>query len=138
MNGPLIRLWKVNPNNSPKLPIGVQGFVLYHPIEGNDALRLVEKEKFISSRLLKYVNFWKVGIMQSSTYEMKMKSYVKYREKNLLHLSRPLSPQCTTFWRGSGLQVIGGLIMLKFHCQPWWTLLIQKIQFEILIMSQRT
>jgi hypothetical protein len=103
----MIRLWKVNPNSSPKSPIRVQSFVLYHPIDGNDALRLVEKEKFISFKLSKYVDYWKVGIVQSSTYEMKMKSYVKYWEEILLHLSRPLPPQGTTFWRGSGVQTIG-------------------------------
>ncbi len=42
------------------------------------------------------------------------------------------------FWRASGLQAIGGQIMLGLHCQPWWTLLISEIQFELLIVSQRT
>jgi len=42
------------------------------------------------------VDFWKVGIVQSSTYEMKMKPYVEYWEDILLHLSRPLPPQSTT------------------------------------------
>jgi hypothetical protein len=36
----------------------------------------MEKEKFINSRLSKYMDFWKVGIVQSSTYEMK--PYVEY------------------------------------------------------------
>jgi hypothetical protein len=53
----------------------------------------MEKKKFISSRLSKYVDFWKVGIAQSSTYEMKMKLYVEYWEDVLLHLSKPLSLQ---------------------------------------------
>jgi hypothetical protein len=35
---------------------------------------------FISVRFSKYMDFWKVGIAQSSTYEMKMKSYVEYWE----------------------------------------------------------
>jgi hypothetical protein len=51
----------------------------------------MEKEKFINSRLSKYVDFWKVGIVQSSTYEMKMKSYVEYWEDVSSHLSKPLS-----------------------------------------------
>jgi hypothetical protein len=38
------------------------------------------------------MKFWKVGIVQSSTYEMKM-LYVEYWEDILLHLSRPLLPQ---------------------------------------------
>jgi hypothetical protein len=77
LNGPLIRLWKPNLDSSPKLPIGVSNLNLYHPIWGNDASRLVEREKFISSGPSKYVDFWKVGIMQSSTYKMKMKPYVE-------------------------------------------------------------
>jgi hypothetical protein len=54
---PLIKLWKANLDNSPKLPIGVPSLVLYHPIRGNDASRLVEKEKIISFRLSKYMDF---------------------------------------------------------------------------------
>jgi hypothetical protein len=50
----------------------------YHPIWGNDASRFMEREKFISVGLSKYVDFWKVGITQSSTYDMKMKPYVEY------------------------------------------------------------
>jgi hypothetical protein len=57
MDGPLIRLWKVNLDGSPKLPTRVSSPVLYHPIWGNDASKLVEKKKFISSRLSKYVDF---------------------------------------------------------------------------------
>jgi hypothetical protein len=78
IDGPPIKLWKPNPDGSPKLRTMVPSPILYHPIWGNDALRLVEREKFISSRLSKYVDFWKVGIAQSSTYEMKMKPYVEY------------------------------------------------------------
>jgi len=57
IDGPLIRLWKGNPDGSPKLPIGVPSFVLYHLIWGNDASRSVEKEKFISYGLQKYMDF---------------------------------------------------------------------------------
>jgi hypothetical protein len=78
INGPPIRLWKANLEGSPKLPIGVLSLVLYYQIWGNDTSRLVEREKFISSGLSKYMDFCKVGIMQSSTYEMKMKPYVEY------------------------------------------------------------
>jgi len=46
----------------------------------------MEKEKFISIRLSKYMDFYKVGIAQSSTYEMKVQSYVEYSEDILLHL----------------------------------------------------
>jgi hypothetical protein len=74
----LIKLWKANLGGSPKLPIGIPSLVLYHRIWGDDALRLVEREKFISLGLFKYVDFWKVGIVESSTYEMKMEPYVEY------------------------------------------------------------
>ncbi len=57
IHGPLIRLWKANLNNSLKLPIGVPSLVLYCPIWGNDASRLVEREKFISFGLSKYMDF---------------------------------------------------------------------------------
>jgi hypothetical protein len=73
-----MRLWKANPNNSPKLLTKVLSHVLYCPIWGDDALRLVKREKFINSKLSKYMDFWKVGIAQSSTYEMKMRPYVEY------------------------------------------------------------
>ncbi len=42
------------------------------------------------------------------------------------------------FWRSFGFQAIGGLIILRLHWQPWWTLLILKIQFEFRIMGQKT
>jgi len=62
INGFQIKLWKINSNNSPKLFTRVPSLVLYYPIWGNDASRLMEKEKFISSRLSKYMDFYKVGI----------------------------------------------------------------------------
>ncbi len=77
INGSQIKLRKVNPNGSPKLLTRVPSLVLYCPIWGNDASRLVERGKLISSRLSKYMDFWKVGIAQSSRYEMK-KLYVEY------------------------------------------------------------
>jgi hypothetical protein len=63
IDGPLIRLWKANPDGSPNLPIGVPNLVQYHPIWGDDASRLVERIFFISSKPFKYVDFWKVGIV---------------------------------------------------------------------------
>jgi hypothetical protein len=57
IDGPSIRLWKANQDDSPKLPIGVPRLVLYRPIWGNDASRLVEREKFISLKLSKYMDF---------------------------------------------------------------------------------
>jgi hypothetical protein len=97
---PLIRLWKANPNGSPKLPTKIPSLAPYHPVWGNDVSRSLEREKFISVRLSKYMDFWKVGIAQSSTYEMKMKSYMEYWEYILLHLSRPLPSQSATLLEG--------------------------------------
>jgi len=57
IDGLLIRLWKANPDGSPKLPTRVPSLVLYHPIQGNDPLRSMERKKFISFGLSKYVDF---------------------------------------------------------------------------------
>jgi hypothetical protein len=78
IDGSPIKLWKANPNGSLKLLTKVPSPVPYCPIWGNDALRLMDKEKFINSGLSKYMDFWKVGIAQNSIYEMKMKLYVEY------------------------------------------------------------
>jgi hypothetical protein len=91
---------KANPYGSPKLPMGIPSHVLYCPIWGNDPLRSTEKQKFINVGLSKYMDFRKVGITQSATYEMKMKLYVEYWEDILLHLSRPLPGQNATFLEG--------------------------------------
>ncbi len=100
IDGPLIRLWKTNLDNSTKLPTRVPSPILYRPIWGNDASRLMEKEKFISFGLSKYMDFQKVDIAQSSTYEMKMKLYVEYWEDVLLHLSILLPLQNITLLEG--------------------------------------
>jgi hypothetical protein len=60
------------------LPTKVPSLIPYCPIWGNDASKSVEREKFINYRLSKYLDFQKVGIAQSFTYEMKMKPYVEY------------------------------------------------------------
>ncbi len=75
IDGPSIKLWKANLDGSPKLPTIIPNLILFCPIWGNDASRLMEGEKFISFGLSKYVNFWKVNIAKSSTNEMKMKPY---------------------------------------------------------------
>jgi hypothetical protein len=55
---PLIQLWKVNVNGSPKLPTRVPNLIPYRPIWGHDEVRLMEREKFINVvRLSKYVEF---------------------------------------------------------------------------------
>jgi len=62
--------------------------------------RLVERKKFINVGLSKYVDFWKVEITQSLTYEMKMKSYMEYWEDILLHLSRTFPLKGATILEG--------------------------------------
>jgi hypothetical protein len=57
IDGPLIRLWKANLDSSAKLLIGVPSPILYHPIWGNDASKLVERKKIISFGLSKYMDF---------------------------------------------------------------------------------
>jgi hypothetical protein len=39
----MIRLWKANPNGSPKLHVGVPNLVPYHPIWGINPSKFVEK-----------------------------------------------------------------------------------------------
>ncbi len=117
VNGPPIRLWKTNLDNSPKLPIGVPNLVLYRPIWGNDASRSLKKEKFISSRVSKYMDFGKVGIAQNSTYEMKMKLYVEYWEMFCCICQDHYCFKVQFFWRASNLRIIRGLTLLGLHCQ---------------------
>jgi hypothetical protein len=63
-------------DGSPKLPIEVPNPIPYCLIWGQDAVRSWERENFINARLSKYVEFWKQGIEQSTTYPMKMTPYV--------------------------------------------------------------
>lgn len=91
----------------PKCP------TLFHSTQfGAMMPRSMERKKIISVGLSKYIDFWKVGITQSSTYDMKMKPYVE--EHILLHLSKLLFIQSSILWRASSLRTIGGLIMLGF------------------------
>jgi hypothetical protein len=48
------------------------------------------------------VDFWKVGITQSATYEMKMKPYVEYWDDILLHFLKPLPHQSVILFEGFG------------------------------------
>jgi hypothetical protein len=57
MERPLIQLWKVNVDGSPKLPTRVLNPIPYRPILGHDVVRLVEKENFMNVKLSKYVEF---------------------------------------------------------------------------------
>jgi hypothetical protein len=46
----------------------VLNLVPSHPIWGNDELRVGEKERFIGSRILKYIQFWKLGMLKDNSY----------------------------------------------------------------------
>jgi hypothetical protein len=63
-------------------------------------VRSVDREKFISVGLFKYVEFWKQFIEQSVTYVIKTSPYVDYWEDVLLHLSKPLLIQRSILLEG--------------------------------------
>jgi hypothetical protein len=58
-------------NKVPKL-------VPFRLIWGNDALRSIEKDKFTNSGILKYVEFWKLGMSINDIYIQKMGIHVRY------------------------------------------------------------
>jgi len=67
-------------------------------------LGFVEKEKFINVGLSKYVESWKYGIDQNTTYAMKMASYIEYWEDIFLQLKLFLLQSSTLlegFWPSS-------------------------------------
>jgi hypothetical protein len=51
-DGLAIWLWKEDGTGWPKLQVGVPNLVAFRPIWGNDELRVGEKERFISRRIL--------------------------------------------------------------------------------------
>jgi hypothetical protein len=71
-------LWKEDVAKCPKLLTWVLNLVPFHPIWGIDELRASEKERFISSGILKYVEFWKLGMLKEDLYARVMGPYVKY------------------------------------------------------------
>jgi hypothetical protein len=58
--------------------MGVSNPVPFRPIWGNDKLKACEKERFISSRNSKYIQFWKLGMSKDNLYSRVMGPYVKY------------------------------------------------------------
>jgi len=46
-------------------------------IWGIGELRASEKERFISSKILKYIEFWKLGMSKDDSYSRMMGPYVK-------------------------------------------------------------
>jgi hypothetical protein len=56
----------------------VSNLIPFHSIWGNDELKVGEKERFISSKILKYIEFWKLGMLKDDSYSRIMGPYVKY------------------------------------------------------------
>ncbi len=77
-DGLAIQLWKEDGIGRPKLLVGVLNLVPFHPIWRNDELRPGEKERFINSRISKYIEFWKLGMLKDNLYSKVMGPYVKY------------------------------------------------------------
>jgi hypothetical protein len=89
-DGLAIRLWKEDGTRWPKLLVGVPNLVPFCLIWGNDELKVSEKERFISSRITKYIAFWKLGMLKDDSYSKVMGFYVKYWESTLEMLSKPI------------------------------------------------
>ncbi len=70
--------------------LGVLNPVPFRSIWGNDELRADEKESFISSGILKYNEFWKLGMLKDDSYSKVMGPYVKQWENILELLLRPI------------------------------------------------
>jgi hypothetical protein len=77
-DGLTIRLWKEDGIRRPKLLTRVPNPVPFCLIWGNDELRVGEKERFISSKILKYIKFWKLGMSKDDSYFRVMGLFVKY------------------------------------------------------------
>jgi hypothetical protein len=77
-DGPTIRLWKSDDQGCPKLLNGIPKLVPICHIWGNDASKLVEKEKIINSGISKYLEFWKLNILKDEIYTRVMKPYIEY------------------------------------------------------------
>jgi hypothetical protein len=56
-DGPTIQLWKEDGTGWPKLLMGVPNLIPFYLIWGNDELKVGEKERFISSKISKYIEF---------------------------------------------------------------------------------
>jgi hypothetical protein len=71
-------LWKKDVAKWPKLSTGVPNHIPFHSIWGIGELKASEKERFISSGILKYVEFWKLGMLKDDLYARVMGPDVKY------------------------------------------------------------
>ncbi len=56
----------------------VSNLVPFHPIWGIDELRVGEKERFIRNKILKYIEFLKLGMSKDDSYYKVMGLYVKH------------------------------------------------------------
>jgi hypothetical protein len=72
--------------------VGVLNPIPFHSIWGIDELKAYEKERFISNKISKYVEFWKLGMSKDDSYVRVMGPYAKYWESILELLSR-LTPR---------------------------------------------
>ncbi len=63
----------------------VFNLVPFRVIWGINEFRVGEKERFISNRILEYIEFWKLGMSKDDSYFEVMGPYVKYWE-NILKL----------------------------------------------------
>jgi hypothetical protein len=57
---------------------GVPNPIPFCSIWGIDELRVNEKEKFINSKISKYIEFWKLGMSKDNLYFRVMGPCVKY------------------------------------------------------------
>ncbi len=77
-DGPTIQLWKEDGTWRQKLLVEVSNLVPFHPIWGIDELRVGEKERFIRNKILKYIEFLKLGMSKDDSYYKVMGLYVKH------------------------------------------------------------
>ncbi len=99
-DGLAIWLWMEDGTRQPKLWVGVSNLVPFHLIWGNDKLKACEKERFISSEISKYIKFKKLGMFKDNSYSKVMGHYVKYWEKILELLLKPIPRQSSILLEG--------------------------------------
>ncbi len=80
--------------------MGVPNLVPFCLIWGNDELKVGEKERFINSKISKYIEFWKLKMSNDNSYFRVMDPYVKYWENILELLSRPIPWQSSILLEG--------------------------------------
>jgi hypothetical protein len=101
--------------------------VLFHPIWGNDISKSLDKEKFITNGISKYLEIWKLNIVRDEMYTKAMGPYIEYWEGILNCLLKPLPKQSPILLEGCGHLAIGRLIMCDFIFQFHLSLNIKKI-----------